>query len=137
MRKAAVIGGVLLAGVLVFGAVTLYALEGHEVVVLRTHAPDGSTRQTRTWVADDDGALWIEAAMPERPFLQDILSRPQVEVERGGTVRRFRPMPVPNPGGHAHIRRLLAERYGWADCWIGLLTDTSRSVEVRLDPVAQ
>lgn len=40
---------------------------------------------------------------------------------------------VPNPDGHARIRRLLAGRYGWADRWIGLLADTSRSIAVRLD----
>ena len=43
-------------------------------------------------------------------------------------------MPVPGDAGHRRIRRLLAEKYGWADTWIGLLTDTSRSVAVRLDP---
>ena len=31
------------------------------------------------------------------------------------------------------IRDLLAARYGWADCWIGLVADTRRSVAVRLE----
>jgi hypothetical protein len=131
--KAAV--GALLAAALAFGAVTLYALEGHEVVVLRTHAPGGSMRETRTWVADDGGAIWIEAASPERPFLQHLLANPEVEVERNGAVRRYRAVPLPNPAGHLRIRALLAEKYGWADWWVGLLTDTSASVAVRLEPI--
>ena len=40
---------------------------------------------------------------------------------------------VPNPAGHRRIRDLLAARYGWADCWIGLVADTRRSVAVRLE----
>jgi hypothetical protein len=29
---------------------------------------------------------------------------------------------------------LLAEKYGWADWWVGLLQDTSQSVAVKLEP---
>jgi hypothetical protein len=137
MRTATLIGGAALTGVLGFAGLTLYALEGREVVVLRTHTADGTTRETRAWIADDQGASWIEAAVPERPFLQDLVARQEVEVERGGVVGRYRSAAMPNPDGHAHIRQLLAQRYGWADCWVGLLTDTTRSVEVRLDPVAR
>ena len=50
-------------------ATTLVALEGREVVVLETIDGAGVARATRTWVADDDGYAWIEAANPERPFL--------------------------------------------------------------------
>lgn len=121
--------------VLLFGGVTLYALEGKEVVVLRTQAPDGSVRETRTWVADDAGAVWIEAAVEERPFYQHILAHPEVELVRAGHTRRYRAAPVPNPHGHVHIRTMLAEKYGWADAWVGLLTDTSQSLAVKLEPL--
>ena len=53
---------------------------------------------------------------------------------RGGQVLRFRAITVGNPEGHRRIRELLAEKYGWADCWIGLLQDTSESVALRLEP---
>ncbi len=135
MKRVAIAGGTFLALALAFGALTLYAVEGREVVRLRTVAPDGSTRETRTWVADDGGAVWIEAAVAERPFFQHLLTNPAVELERNGTVRRYRAAPVPNPDGHERIRALLAEKYGWADWWVGLLTDSSGSVAVRLDPV--
>ena len=134
MRRVRIVGGTLLAVALVFGAVTLYALEGREVVVLRTLAPDRSTRETRTWVADEGGAVWLEAAVAERPFFRHLLTNPVVDLERRGTVRRYRATAVPNPDGHVHIRALLAQKYGWADWWVGLLTDTSESVAVRLEP---
>src|SRR5215470_7885552 len=118
--------------VAVFAAVTLVALEGSEVVVLRTFGDAGAVRETRTWVADDDGYAWIEAANADRPFLRDITGNPDIEMRRGGVIRHCHAMPLPNPDGHAHIRRLLARRYGWADRWIGWLTDTSHSIGVRI-----
>jgi len=36
--------------------------------------------------------------------------------------------------GHAKIRRLLGEKYGWADRWAGLFQATSRSIAVRVTP---
>jgi hypothetical protein len=134
VKRLAVAAGALLAVALAFGALTLYALEGQEVVVVRTHAPDGSLRETRTWIADDGGAMWIEAAFAERPFYQQILADPAVEIVRGGVVRRGRAVPVPNPDGHRRIRALLAQKYGWADWWVGWLQDTSGSMAVRIEP---
>ena len=127
----------LLAALLVafgFGVVTLIALEGREVVVLETTAPDGTVHETRTWVADADGATWIEAANPERPFLRDLRTHPDLALVRGGRVLRCRATPSADAdGGHARIRALLAARYGWADRWIALVADTRRSLAIRLD----
>ena len=113
-------------------ATTLVALEGREVVVLKPIDGAGVARATRTWVADDDGYAWIEAANPERPFLLALAAHPDVDLARGGRVRRCHAEAMPNPAGHRHVRELLARKYGWADRWIGLLADTSGSVAVRL-----
>jgi len=129
-RLALVIGIAAVA----FAAVTLVALEGREVVQLRTITPDGGVRTTRTWVADWDGAMWIEAANGQRPFLLDLQARPDVELVRGGRPLPLRAVAVPGPEGHRRIRALLAEKYGWADRWIGLIADTSHSVAIRLEP---
>lgn len=119
---------------LAFGVLTVLALEGGEVVQLRTTGPDGAARTTRTWIADADGAMWIEAAAPDRPFLLDLATQPDVELVRGGVVLPLRAFPHPGEAGHRKIRELLRARYGWKDVWIGLLTDTSGSVAVRLAP---
>ncbi len=116
-----------------FAAITLYALEGREVVVLRTAAEDGHDRTTRTWIADDDGAAWVEAASPERLFLHDLARDPILRLDRDGRPLRCRTTVAPNPEGHRRIRDLLAAKYGWADCWIALVADTERSLAVRLD----
>ena len=128
------LAAVLAAAVLGFAGVTLLALEGREVVQLRTVTPEGSVRRTRTWVADADGAMWVEAANVQRPFLLDLRVHPDIELVRGGTVLPVRAVAVPGLDAHRKIRSLLAEKYGWADCWIGLLADTSHSEAVRLEP---
>jgi hypothetical protein len=123
----------VLAVALAFTAVTLLALEGGEVVVLRTFDAERRPRETRTWVADADGAAWIEAAIPGRRFLGDLAAEPRVELRRGGTWRACRAEVHAGPEGHARIRTLLRARYGWADRWIGMLADTRRSAAVRVD----
>jgi hypothetical protein len=126
--------GIATGAVLLFGVVTGWALESGEVVVLRTCDADGALHETRVWLAaDESGALWIEAANPERRWYQDLLARPEVEIVRDGIPERRHAVPLPGPGGHAIVRRLLAARYGLRDCWIGLLADTSRSVGIRLE----
>lgn len=115
-----------------FGFATLAALEGAEVVELRTGPPD-ARRETRVWVADADGAWWVEAASPARPFFRDVLADDRVEVRRFGAWHRCRAAIVPEPGGHDRIRALLRARYGWRDRWVGRLTDTRASRALRLD----
>lgn len=120
----------LIAVFVAFVVVTAVALEGHEVAVLQT-----TSARTRVWIVEDAaGVTWIEAGNPERPFLRDVEAASEVTVERGGASRRYRAVPVPTPAAHAEVRRLLRVKYGFADRWIGLLVDTSRSVAVRLEP---
>lgn len=126
--------GTAVAAVVAFGLVTLVALEGVEVVELRTRDGAGAVRTTRVWIADADGASWVESATPDRPFLQDIAADPAVDLVRGGRVLAMHAVPEPGVAGHERIRRLLAAKYGWADVWIGLLADTSQSVAIRLSP---
>ncbi len=133
MRRLRIAAASIASVAVAFAVVTWVALEGREVVVVHTRAADGRAHTTRTWVADADGATWIEAANPERPFLHDVAEEAQLELERGGAVVRCRAAIVPNPSGHRRSRDLLATRYGWADCWIGLGADTRHSVAVRLE----
>lgn len=123
---------VVLLPAALFGVITLIALEGQEVVLVRTVDERGQVHDTRTWIADDPQGIWIEAATPARPFAQHIARSADVEIVRGGAVRRYAASIVANPEGHERIRTLLAHKYGWADWWIGLLQDTSASVAIRV-----
>lgn len=116
-------------------AVTWYALEGHDVANLRTARADGAWRQTHVWVVEEGDSLWIEAATPERAWLLEAQAQPVVELVHAGATTRYRAVPEPGDAGHAKIRRLLRAKYGWADQWVALLQDTSRSLAVRLEAV--
>jgi hypothetical protein len=131
MRLAAV---AVVATGLLLAVVTLLALESGEVSVLRTTRADGSVRETRVWVAHHRGALWIEAATPEREWYRDTLGDPSATVSIDGHARTYRAEAIPGAEGHARIRSLLREKYGLRDWWVGLLQDTSRSIAVRLVP---
>jgi hypothetical protein len=124
----------VLGMVAAFGATTLVALEGKDVAVLHTRDDAGGARRTRVWVAESDGALWVESATPEREFYRDLLLRPELDVEHAGRAQRMIARPEPGAAGHERIRALLRDKYGWADCWVALLQDTSHSVAVRLVP---
>ncbi len=128
------LAGVVVLAVVAFAVVTAAALEGVEVVELRTRDRAGGVRTTRVWIADADGASWVEAATPDRPFLLDVMADPHLDVVRGDRVLAMRATPEPGMAGHHRIRRLLRDKYGWADVWIGWLADTSASVAVRIDP---
>lgn len=126
------LGLALLLFVGIFAGITLLALEGDEVVRLHTVAPDGTERATRVWIAEEDGAWWVEVADPHRPFLADLRAGSPLVVERAGVRLPCGVEFSPQPGGHARIRRLLRERYGWKDVWIGLIADTAESSALEL-----
>jgi hypothetical protein len=132
-------GRIVLTGTgiaLTLGAVTLLALESGEVVIARSRDWGGMSSETRTWIADEGGVAWIEAATPERPFFQNVRANPEIELWRDGRWQRCRAEVVPNPEGHEHVRHLLARKYGWKDAWIGMLADTSESVALRVSCAA-
>ena len=131
LLRAVLIPAVMLAAVMI--GITIVATESREVVVLLTRSAAGIERSTRVWVAEGDGALWIEAANPERGFYADIRRDPHLRVRRRGAVRPYVAAPEPGEPGHRRIRALLRAKYGWADWWLQHVVDTSRSIAVRLD----
>jgi len=140
MRAVGIMRSVVLASTVaasVAGLVTLAALEAGPVALLRSTAADGAERRTHVWFVEHDGAWWIESATPERPFYLDLSARPDFLLDtRDGpfesfVTHRVRAELVAEPGGHDRIRALLAARYGWADRWVALLTDTSASRAVK------
>ena len=120
--------------VVAFGGLTWLALESREVVVIRTRQPDGGVRETRIWIAEAEGAWWLEAASPESGWYQDVLADPQIEIVRSGRAVPLLATPILGQEGHLKIRRLLRQKYGMADVWIAMIQDGSRSVLVSVRP---
>jgi hypothetical protein len=134
--RLAVAAGALALLAVAFGATTAWVLESSGVAVLRTQQSAGDEpRETHVWWAGDpDGALWLEAATPERAFLADVRANAVVVLARDGGDAPFHADIVDTRDAHDHVRALLRAKYGWRDAWVALLQDTSRSVAVRLTP---
>jgi hypothetical protein len=126
----------LAAALVAFAAFTGWALESGGVAVIATRAPDGSTRETHVWYVEPAGELWVEAGTPENAWYVDVRRDSSVRFSAGGRSGRYRAERVEAPHAHERIRALLRAKYGMRDRWVGLLVDTSRSVAVRLVPLA-
>ena len=109
------------------------AAESGEVAVVTTVDAVGDANTTRLWVVDLDGLQYLRAGMPQSAWYQRLLATPMVEVRRGDAVGTYRAKPalarVPE------IDRLMREKYGWADAYIGFLFGRDESVPIRLEPV--
>ena len=131
LRAAAIALAILFAA---FGAITWWALESGGVAVLRTERLDEDPRETHVWWVEADGALWLEAATPERAFLAELRRFPVAVLERDGQEAPFHTDIVDTPDALARVRAAMRAKYGWRDAWVGVLQDTSRAVAVRLTP---
>ena len=121
---------IVLAVLAVAGHLALIEL-GREVVTLRTQQADGTWRETRLWVVDDEGVPWLHSG--GAAWLKRFAGDPIVELDRNGATRRYRAHAVPGP--HPRIDALLREKYGVADRWVRFVSpDDAGVVVVRLDP---
>jgi len=114
--------------------VQIVASETGEVVVLTTTDAAGTPQETRLWVVDHDGAAWLRAGSQGAGWFGRLSADPDVQVERGGRTSRYHATSVPE--STAEINRLMAEKYGWADAYIGLILSRQHSLAIRLDPAA-
>jgi len=105
---------------------------GREVVTIRIPRAGASPLSRRLWIVDEGASSWLHSAGAE--WREALAGNPIVELERGGTTRRFRATPVPGP--HPAVHRLLREKYGLVDRWVRFLGPDNDSVlAVRLDPL--
>ena len=130
---------VLILPIVVFGGffgIVIAASElAGEVVTVRTVGTDGSTKATRLWIVDDAGVSWLRAGVPSETWLMHVDRNPMITLERGGSPRAMRAIPVrDDPAVRDRVHALMQERYRGVDTFISMLRDGARSVPVRLDP---
>lgn len=107
------------------------ASESGEVVVLSTRDATAELHDTRLWVVDHDGQPWLRAGAEVQGWYQRLSSRPDVVVERNAIASEY--TAVPSPAEREVINRLMLEKYGWADQYIGLLFGRDDAIPIRLD----
>jgi hypothetical protein len=113
-------------------ALQMVASESGEVVVLTTTDAAGAAQETRLWVVDYDGSAWLRAGSDQQGWYGRLVQQPQVKVERAGATSAYTAQPI--AAETPEINRLMAEKYGWADRFIGMMFPRENAVAIRLAP---
>jgi hypothetical protein len=124
-----VLGAVVALGIL-WWAVQLVAAESGEVVVLTTADATGAEHGTRLWIVDHDDAGWLRAGGDIAGWYRRLSAQPEITVERGEQARAY--LAQPDPTQRETINRLMLEKYGWAESYIGFFIDRGGSIPIRL-----
>jgi hypothetical protein len=133
LRRILIVAGLLLGLVIfVFGLSFIASERGGEVVTLRTADAAGAIHETRIWVVDADGRMWLRAGDPKSGWLARLSEKSQVDVERGG--QRATYTAVPLPAERDRINALFLTKYGIADRYIAVLFGRDDATPIRLDP---
>ncbi len=125
-----ILGGIVAVLVALF-VVQMIASESGEVVVVTTQNAQGDPQETRLWIVEHEGSSWLRAGVESSAWYQRLAANPKITVKRGGTA--FTATAVPEPAAVADINRLMNEKYGWADDFIGMLFGRDGSVAIRLE----
>ncbi len=125
--------GVLFVVALVGFGVEQYAAESGEVVVLTTQDSDRNPIETRLWIVDHEGYQYLRAGNEIAGWYQRLLADTEVEVVRNGDGAVY--TAVPDASKTEAIHRLMAEKYGWADSYIGTIFPRDNAMAIRLEPV--
>lgn len=134
MKSALIAIGVFVAAFMLVAIVTATPLVG-EVVLLHTHSGGDDWAATPLWIVDTEGGSYLRAGSPESSgWVMRWHSNAEVKLERAGAVREARLFAAPDQ--REVINALMADRYGWADDFIGLLGgDRSGALPLRVDYV--
>ncbi|MEM7098967.1 MAG: hypothetical protein AAF541_11970 [Pseudomonadota bacterium] len=132
MKLVLKIVGVVVGLFVLLMIVQTIASESGEVVVVESLGADGQASETRLWVVDHDGAMWLRDGAGGAGWHQRMVANPQVTMSRAD--RSYDLTAVPVPEQTVAINQLMNEKYGWADDFIGLMFGRDNSVAIRLDP---
>ena len=133
MRFVRILAGI--AGVLLLLVCGYFVMaESGEVVVLETRDAAG-VHETRLWVVDDGGSVWLRTGDPNSPWLSRLRANPDVAVTRAGERREYRAVPVDDAATRDRINALTLEKYGAAEKILrAVMMDTSGVTPIRLEP---
>ena len=125
--------GALFIVVLVGFGVEQYAAESGEVVVLTTQDADGNPMETRLWIVDHDGFQYLRAGAEGSGWYQRLVADTEIEVVRNGDGAVY--IAVPDSAMTETVNLLMADKYGWADSYIGTIFPRDDAIAIRLEPV--
>jgi hypothetical protein len=111
----------------------LIASERVEVVDLHTVDETIEEISTRLWVADDGGYQYLRVGSDGSDWFTRLQSQEKVDLTRNN--RRYTYVWALREDKSQRINRLMREKYGWGDSFIGLITggrENSIPIELRI-----
>ena len=124
----------LLGVVALLGILQVVAAEGIEVVVVHTVGEAGEPRETRIWILEDQGKVYIRG--DAGGWTSRVAAHPEIELERGARTERVLGVVQDDDGVRRRINRLFREKYGWRDACISMLMgDPAREGAVVVEVV--
>jgi len=114
----------------VVAGITATPLVG-EVVTLHTRDASGEWTTTPLWIVDTPGGEYLRAGNPESGWVQRLRADPAVRLERKGQVADVR--LVPEPAMRDDVNAQMAEAYGWADGFVGIVGDHANALPFRVN----
>ena len=130
MKRLARFVAYAVAVVVVLAALLFVASETGEVVVLTSVDAGGEFHETRVWIVDIEDETYLRAGTAESAWLERVLARPQVMLERDGEEREVRLVVAEDMT--ATVNAHMAYKYGVADMLVGALLSRSNAVALRV-----
>ncbi len=121
--------------------VVIFALiEQGETVILRTFDEHQTAEETRLWVIDWDGYLWLGAGGgTTRRWYQRLIANPNVELVRNGVTDCFTATPVHDSAVRDSVVGLTREKYRYGNLGLSFgnrlgipMRDSSIAIPIRL-----
>jgi len=136
MKNLLIIVGLLVAAFLAVSIINATPLVG-EVVTLHTRDADGEWQTTPLWIVDLANASYLRAGTPDGSgWVTRLRANPQVRLDRSGEVEDVRLVEEPPQLQTVHAE--MAEKYGWADDFVALMSgDRTKSLALRIEVVGE
>ena len=133
MKAVLSVVGLLFAVFVALSIITGTSLVG-EVVTLHTRGADGEWETTPLWVVDLGKASYLRAGNPASGWVIRGRANPEIRLERSGDVADIKLVEEPTELANVHAQ--MAEKYGWANDFVGLLApDRSLALSLRIEPL--
>ncbi len=114
---------------LVTAGITATPLVG-EVVTLHTRE-GGEWQTTPLWIVEASGVEYLRAGSADAGWMVRLRADPSVRLERQGEVVEV--SLVESPEKRGEVNDLMAQKYGWADGFVGMMGDHASSLPLRVD----
>jgi len=129
-----ILGGYILLGLVLDGAIGYFQPESGQTAVLRTFDADGTAHDTVLGLLDDKGQLWVESGHWFRGWYHRLQANPNVELVHDSGATPYHAVPDDSAEAVETVTRLMGKGSG-VGYWVGRTVLLWAPIKpVRLEP---